>query len=794
MKRLTKLLTTFCSLFAFAAAAQISPVLTNLPDNTAVDLGPIRLTVPNGEFLNQTRQLYANSGMAYDSVRLRALAFGGGHAATNYDSIWALSLHDLTQSELYPPTPAQPTMLSTNYDFTLGAWRTGPDTGPYLRPAARHTVDLILALGDELTTFGMVEGNGGGTQQQLINVANGITLGNDHIFNSYSKIWHYNFVTGEWSYDPTNNTDHGNVWGAVEYDPVSHLVIWADQYHLHTYDPSTHIKNENLVTWVGQNNQGRKANLVDEAGNPVPMTLSFNASLTYNPLDQKMYWFGINKQIWRLDLDRSNYANTKFVKLTYTGTPPPLTNNQEGPVRFDTANGVFGTGPYGNSWYIFDPKTKAWSSQLILGGTPDHLPGGVGSHFEIYSPEANVFIFWTDQGNKFSQSHVWAYRYKTPPAPPPALSFEQKCAMPGVIKCVAFDDMSTWSVRRINIPNPPYAIPPAFNGWVSRGEAADPASGAVNPPFLDTTVRADGAASMRMDFPSLSGQDGGGDWFTEWSNFGTELYGANSDFWIQWKQRFSKEILDTLFLNTGGVATASKFAIITAGDTPPGWPDDPLYPSGHVYASCEKIEISIIKYPNHHFPIAYNECGVYAGFYEKVVNAAGTKTDMKLENGMPGEGCSYNRARAQGINLQPAVDTDGCYNLKPDLWYTITVNIHLGERDRTHRRFANSRFKLWFQAPGEDQQLVVDWPACDALRKGGTCTTNYSPASTITGGTGTEPNTGLFALSDGEMTHPQAYGAIFLLPYMTGKDKTQAHPLASVWYDDLIVSRNPIPN
>jgi hypothetical protein len=38
------------------------------------------------------------------------------------------------------------------------------------------------------------------------------------------------------------------------------------------------------------------------------------------------------------------------------------------------------------------------------------------------------------------------------------------------------------------------------------------------------------------------------------------------------------------------------------------------------------------------------------------------------------------------------------------------------------------------------------------------------------------------------------YGKLWLVPYQTGKEPSQAHPTGYVWYDDLIISRNKIPN
>jgi len=38
------------------------------------------------------------------------------------------------------------------------------------------------------------------------------------------------------------------------------------------------------------------------------------------------------------------------------------------------------------------------------------------------------------------------------------------------------------------------------------------------------------------------------------------------------------------------------------------------------------------------------------------------------------------------------------------------------------------------------------------------------------------------------------YGKVWLLPYHTGKSSSQSHPEGYTWYDELIISRNKIPD
>ena len=81
--------------------------------------------------------------------------------------------------------------------------------------------------------------------------------------------------------------------------------------------------------------------------------------------------------VWRLDLDRRSQANAKMVRLAVSGTPPSSTSGEQ-PVRYDTANNVFGTGPWDNVFYVFDSAAKKWSRQTVI--------GNVGSVATLSSP------------------------------------------------------------------------------------------------------------------------------------------------------------------------------------------------------------------------------------------------------------------------------------------------------------------------------------------------------------------------------------------------------------------------
>jgi hypothetical protein len=303
----------------------------------------------------------------------------------------------------------------------------------------------------------------------------------------------------------------------------------------------------------------------------------------------------------------------------------------------------------------------------------------------------------------------------------------------------------------------------------------DPKQGNTCWPTLDTQIKCSGTSSLRFTYLSQSGEAAAGRFYTNFSNDCTALFGPTTEpqqaffgdeFYIQWSQRFSPEILQTVFKTGSGSPADQKLAVITAGDIPPGW--QALWPNGRDWADCEKVETTVTRHWNNPFAVVYNECGKYVGLNEALGNGA-----QNYQNAMPAPGCNSNTVISMGggFNTQPV---PGCFNFEPDVWYTIQVGIKLGPRDRVSRRFTQSTLKMWMCKKGDPATLVIDW----------------NPTVK-----------GYFALCDGypEVTSsppsgPQWFGAIVMEPYMYQKDKTQVHDPASTWIDELIIATQRIPD
>src|SRR3989338_3889437 len=133
-------------------------------------------------------------------------------------------------------------------------------------------------------------------------------------------------------------------------------------------------------------------------------------------------------------------------------------------------------------------------------------------------------------------------------------------------------------------------------------------------PTLDTSIKASGASAIKMTIPSNSPADTSGAYFT---NFSTDIltqFGANSDFYIQYRQRFSPEFLNTFYQGGGGW----KQSIIGTGDKTGCTPSTSA--GGQCYSSCSTLETVVQNSYQEGFAQMYNSCtgsashGPYDGF------------------------------------------------------------------------------------------------------------------------------------------------------------------------------------
>jgi hypothetical protein len=230
-------------------------------------------------------------------------------------------------------------------------------------------------------------------------------------------------------------------------------------------------------------------------------------------------------------------------------------------------------------------------------------------------------------------------------------------------------------------------------------------------------------------------------------NFSKDLatqFGENSEFYVQWRQRFSPEFLNTNYQGGEGW----KQLIIGTGDQPQ-----------HPYASCTTLEVVMVNSYQRGFPQMYNSCtgSDSHGPYDPFQTHFGAY-DFKLQNARSAPYCLYTQGRTNPPSYFPK--KGNCFGYFPNEWMTFQIHIKTGPRIKDE--FSNSHVQLWIAREGQRSQLVIDW--------------------------------GPYSLSAGNLGENQQYGKVWLLPYNTNKDSSASYPTAYTWYDELIISKQRIPD
>jgi hypothetical protein len=162
--------------------------------------------------------------------------------------------------------------------------------------------------------------------------------------------------------------------------------------------------------------------------------------------------------------------------------------------------------------------------------------------------------------------------------------FQTRCAQPRVVRCVGFDTAA-------DIPNGSGG--PSGAWGYNAGVLPPHGTSDYTRATLDTTFKASGGGSLKFTIPPHSGADTSGAYFTNFSQDLSVQFGENSEFFVQWRQRFSPEFVSTRYAGGGGW----KQLIIGTGDKP-----------GITARSCTPLEVVVQNNYHQGFPIVYNSC------------------------------------------------------------------------------------------------------------------------------------------------------------------------------------------
>lgn len=275
----------------------------------------------------------------------------------------------------------------------------------------------------------------------------------------------------------------------------------------------------------------------------------------------------------------------------------------------------------------------------------------------------------------------------------------------------------------------PAGIPRAQNVG-SGSSGAEPANDGVTFPTQDTSIAASGAGSVRFDIPVPSGP-------------------ANPDGY--WRQLMQSDLAagpstaqlfgqnSTFYVQFRQRMTLAYITNTWGGGT--NWKQDIIAVDN---SSCGAQEITTVNINNKGFPEMYSDCGALAFIVDL------GSGDFLLEQGdtsSTGYNCHYQA---------PLVAPSNCFLYQPDVWMTFTYKIQVG---------------TW----GSPNSTIQAWATVNGQGYTGHEWTNMSN-QTLNQDGGSVAN---------------GFNTVYLVPYWTG-GYTGASGPATTWYDELIVSSQPI--
>jgi hypothetical protein len=292
--------------------------------------------------------------------------------------------------------------------------------------------------------------------------------------------------------------------------------------------------------------------------------------------------------------------------------------------------------------------------------------------------------------------------------------FQTRCGQTGVIVCQGFDDPAVFTSAKW----PASGLYPNANGTIQG--------------TMDTTIAASGAGSLKFTVPSLASANSSGYWrqlFTPNLSDGpanAKMFGANSTFYLQFRQRFSIEYLTNNWVTSSGSKTFWKQEIMSNDNS-----------------TCGNIELTTVNWNQRRYPTMYSQCGA-DGFVVDLHN--GDYLEEQGDASGNGYNCHYQTANNTATS---------CFTYPADTWVTFYYKVSIGTWGQP-----NSTIQAWVSVGGGPYAEFVNM-------------TNHTLHEDTPAGAD--------------------YDMVTLLTYMTGRSSTvSAGPTAYTWYDELIVSGQPI--
>jgi len=266
--------------------------------------------------------------------------------------------------------------------------------------------------------------------------------------------------------------------------------------------------------------------------------------------------------------------------------------------------------------------------------------------------------------------------------------------------------------------------------WPASGLYPD--AGGTIQGVMDTTISASGAGSLKFTVPSLAA--------------------ANSSGY--WRQLFTQNLSDgpTSAKMYGANATfylqfRQRFSMeyltnnwVTGSGSKTFWKQDIL---SNDNSTCGNIELTTVNWNQRRYPTMYSQCGA-DGFVVDLLN--GDYLEEQGDTSTTGYNCHYQTANNTATS---------CFTYPADTWVTFYYKVSIGTWGQP-----NSTIQAWVSVGGGPYTEFVNM-------------TNHTLYEDTPAGAD--------------------YDMVTLLTYMTGRSSTvSAGPTAYTWYDELIVSGQPI--
>lgn len=684
-------------------------------------------------------------GGTFDSQRNRLVFFGGGHNQYHGNEVYALELNTLTMKRLNDPTNDAPTVCSPQ-----------PRKLSDGKPTSRHMYNQMayIPTTDKVVTFG-----GAG----------------DPCGSMHSDSWLLNMSTLAWTDlgDWSNVVFQPNYGHGLVYDPNRNLVWMHDYTQLYSFDPAT-------STWSRQG--------------PSTSSCPTNCEELNWEIDPKRsLYIGIGAgMILAYDIRTgSSYARQTW---TTTGDTTCVGSWRPG-LAYDSVQDRLVCWPGGDTVYLLNLDTKVWTPVTYSGGATK-LSTGIYGRFR-YSKTSNLFVTCNDwtancytlrltSGSGTSSSGV---SDTTPPSVPSNLQ---------AVAASASQINLSWSASTDNIGVSGYKV---FRNGTQIGTASttnySDTSLTASTTYVYTVSAFDAAgnasgSSSGASATTLALSSGGSDFqsrcsaagviicrgFDTASEFTAASY-PNSGIYPAGDGKYHGTFDSTVKASGGG---SLRFEILGgSGANSAGYwwekfgqsfgPGQTFYVQfrqrfdpnminlqdafggggwkqvifhNQTAGSCALMEITTNNYKYRKFPLMYTECGGRVLEYQPNTS----EVILEYSNVYPpgSDGTIYCRYSMLG---NPA---NKCFFYQSDQWMTFYYRVTIGDWGQP-----NSTIQAWASYEGQALTPFVN-------------RTNFVLSADAPG---------------------NGFDILMLTPYDTGKDG-RAHPTAYTWYDELIVSTQPI--